>query len=161
MGSNEAIQQGSQVTLHFALHLANGEEVDSNFRSKPATFRLGDGSMLPGFEAVLLGLRQGDEKEVKLPAAEAFGEVNPKNRQRFPVDKFAHLLEDELMPAEVGSVVTFKDPAGYDLPGVVTEIGAGIVGVDFNHPLAGKEIIFTVSILSVLAPTVAAVELKL
>lgn len=155
------IQAGSTVSLHFALSLPDGEAIDSNFDGKPASFRLGDGSMLPGFEEQLLGLEPGNEREVLIPAQQAFGDVNPDNRQRFSMQKFKHLIEDELLPAGVGSVVSFTDPAGFELPGVVAEIADSYVIVDFNHPLAGKDIVFKVQIIAVLPPSVDSVELKL
>jgi FKBP-type peptidyl-prolyl cis-trans isomerase SlpA len=155
------IQAGSRVSLYFSLALTSGEIIDSNFESKPCSFRLGDGSMLPGFEAALLGLAPGAQLEQTLPASEAFGEINPQNRQRFPIAKFQHLLEDDLIPTEVGSVVSFKDPAGFDLPGVVWEITDREIGIDFNHPLAGKDIVFKASIVAVLPPATDNVEVKL
>ena len=155
------IGPGSQVSLHFSLALSNGEVIDSNFDKAPATFRLGDGSMLPGFEALLAGLGAGDEFETLLPAADAFGEINPRNQQRLPIAKFQHLLEDDLLPTEVGSVVSFKDAAGFDLPGVVTGIDSETVAIDFNHPLAGKDILFRASIVAVRPADVSAVDIKL
>ena len=62
-----SIVAGSQVT-HFSLALLGGDIIDSNFDKKPASFRLGDGQMLPGFEQVLLGLCSGEEVETTLEA---------------------------------------------------------------------------------------------
>jgi len=158
---NSPIVTGAQITLHFSLALPGGDTIDSNFDKKPVSFRLGDGQMLPGFEQVLLGLRAGEELEATLDAKEAFGERNPRNEQVFPLAKFEHLLEDDLVPTQVGSVVSFKDPGGFDLPGVVKAIGENSVSVDFNHPLAGKAILFTARIVSVLPPEEQVVEVKL
>ncbi|HAO87930.1 MAG TPA: peptidylprolyl isomerase [Gammaproteobacteria bacterium] len=155
------ITNGAQVTLHFSLALTNGDLIDSNFGKKAATFRVGDGNMLPGFEQILLGLRAQDEVDQTIPAAQAFGEPNPRNEQLFPLEKFDHLLEDDLVPTEVGSVVSFKDPGGFDLPGVVKEIGEKTIKIDFNHPLAGKDIVFKVKILSILPAEEQAIEIKL
>ena len=159
--SETPITNGAQVTLHFSLALVNGDVIDSNFDRKAATFRLGDGNMLPGFEQALLGLRADDEIEQTIPAAQAFGEPNPKNEQVFPLEKFDHLLEDDLVPTEVGSVVAFKDPGGFDLPGVVKAIGEKTIKIDFNHPLAGKDIVFKARILSILPAEEQAIEIKL
>lgn len=155
------IQQGSQVELHFSLALTSGDIVDSNFESKAAVFRIGDGNMLAGFEQTLIGRAAGDEFVQTIAAANAFGEPNPKNKQRFAIAKFKHLIEDELIPTEVGSVVAFKDPGGFDLPGVISAIDEQFVSVDFNHPLAGKDIVFKARIVSVLEPEQQAVEIKL
>jgi FKBP-type peptidyl-prolyl cis-trans isomerase SlpA len=159
--NNYVIESGSRVSLYFSLALSSGELIDSNFESEPPNFRLGDGSMLPGFEQALLGLRAGSEIETLLKPEQAFGEVNPKNQHRFPIAKFKNLLEDDLLPTEVGSVVSFKDAGGFDLPGIVTAISAQTIAVDFNHPLAGKQILFRAAIISVMAPDVDTLELKL
>lgn len=159
--SSERIQQGSGVSLYFSLSLPGGEEIDSNFERQVATFRLGDGNLLPGFEQPLLGLKAGDEITVELPPEQAFGEINPDNRQTFTREQFQHILDDEVLPAQQGSVVSFRDPAGNELPGVVEKIGAQTVTVNFNHPLAGKSIIFKARIVAVLPPSVESVEIKL
>ena len=117
--------------------------------------------MLPGFEQKLLGLCAGSELEVLIPAEQAFGEINLGNQQCLAIAKFRNLLEDELMPAEIGSVVSFKDAGGFDLPGVVFKITDESVYVDFNHPLAGREILFKAKIVSVMPADVNAVEIKL
>ncbi len=117
--------------------------------------------MLPGFEAALIGLRAGDTVDTVLQPDAAFGAVNPKNCHQFPIAKFSNLLEDELMPTRVGSVVAFKDAAGFDLPGVVSAINKDSIIIDFNHPLAGKTIVFKAAIFSVVAPDVDTVELRL
>jgi FKBP-type peptidyl-prolyl cis-trans isomerase SlpA len=116
--------------------------------------------MLPGFEQELLGLSKGDEIETALAAEQAFGAVNPANRHRFPIAKFRNLLEDDLIPTEVGAVVSFKDAGGFDLPGVIAELTESMVVVDFNHPLAGKEIVFKARINSVIDADVEAIEIK-
>ena len=71
------------------------------------------------------------------------------------------MLEDEPIPTEVGSVVSFKDAAGFDLPGVITAIAEDSISVDFNHPLASKPILFKARIMSVIPASVAAVDVKL
>ena len=158
--NNLLIECGAAITLHFSLSLTSGEVIDSNFGQDPASFRLGDGSMLPGFEALLLGLRAGECIEEHLQPEQAFGLVNPRNFHRFPIAKFEYLLEDEVIPTEVGSIVCFKDPEGFDLSGVVTDIGNELIGIDFNHPLAGKQIIFRAEIISIIPASIDAVEVK-
>lgn len=156
-----AIENNSLVSLHFSLALAGGDVIDSNFDKQAASFRFGDGSMLPGFEEKLLGLKAGDRIESVLRPEQAFGEVNPENMHRFPIAKFKNLLEDELINTEVGTVISFKDAGGFDLPGVVASISESTVVVDFNHPLAGKQILFKASIEAVIGADVDTVEIKL
>jgi FKBP-type peptidyl-prolyl cis-trans isomerase SlpA len=136
------IDTGTTVTLHFALLLEDGAVVDSNFEGKPATFSIGDGNLLPGFEETLLGLKKDDQREFVVPPEKAFGQHNEQNLQRVSMDNFDEL---ELEP---GAMFSFQNGDG-ELPGVVVEIVDGEVMVDFNHPLAGKNIIFQVKIMDV------------
>ncbi len=138
------IKENSKVTLHFSLALENGELVDSTFGNKPATFTMGDGSLLPGFEKHLLGLPAGVKQSFQIPQQDGFGAVNPQNIQAFKRSVFASGVE-----LSEGLIVSFADAAGTELPGVVKKIGENEVEVDFNHPLAGREITFTVEIIDV------------
>ena len=144
--SKASVREGSRITLHFALLLPSGEEIDTTRRGQPATFTLGDGNLLPGFETVLIGMREGDDAQITVPAAEAFGERNPSNVRVMPRDRFADFSPDQAL--EPGLMISFQAPDG-ELPGVVTEVYAETVQVDFNHPLSGNDIIFDVSILRV------------
>ncbi len=137
-----AVGPGTRVTLHFAVLLATGEEVDTTRRGRPARFEVGDGSLLPGFEAALVGMRPGDDAQIELPPARAFGERQRDNVRLMERDRFAGL---ELEP---GLVVSFNAGDG-ELPGVVRQVFERTVEVDFNHPLAGRPIVFDVSILKV------------
>jgi len=161
MSTDISIQQGCQVTLHFSVALPEGNVVDSNFDSAPASFTVGDGNMLPGFEEQLLGRRAGEEIEVVLPPEKAFGPVNQENVHRIPRNRFKQFLDDEFEALQPGTVVSFKDPAGFDLPGVIKEKFAATVVVDFNHPLAGKDILFRARIVGVIPADTSPVEIKL
>ena len=117
--------------------------MDSTRRGKPAVFVVGDGNLLPGFEAALFGLTAGDAAQLEIPAAEAFGERVEANVQRLPRSRFPN--PEEL---EEGLIVSFAAPDG-ELPGVVCQLWEETVEVDFNHPLAGRDLVFDVSILKV------------
>lgn len=136
---------GMRVTLHFAVRLADGTELDSNFGRAPASFVWGDESLLPGFEAALRGLKAGDRRSVFLTADKAFGERNDDNIQHFRRDVF-----DPDIRLAPGVVVNFRDASGAELPGVIQSLDEeDWVSVDFNHPLAGRDLTFEVEILAV------------
>ena len=143
------IQMGSRISLHFALLMSSGEEIDTTRRGKPASLTLGDGNLLPGFEEALLGLSAGDDAQLVIPAEQAFGERVEANVRLLAKTLFAELNGEE--PLEPGLVVSFQAPDG-ELPGVVKAVYDDTVQVDFNHPLSGSDITFDVSILSVAAP---------
>ena len=141
------IDTGVKVTLHFSLGLEDGQIIDSNFQTQPATFTLGDGNLLPGFESKLIGLKVGDKKEFVIAPAEAFGQHNPENVQLIARN---HFDQEDIQP---GAVFSFQNGDG-EMPGVVTAIEADQVIVDFNHPLSGRNIVFKVDIVDLSADTV-------
>lgn len=139
-----AITRDSRITLHFALKLVGGGTVDSNFGDAAATFTFGDGSLLPTFERRLVGLRKGDRRQFVMPPEDAFGQHNPNNVQQFKRSAFAADME-----LQEGAVISFADASKAELPGVVKQVGADEVTVDFNHPLAGQSLIFEVEIVDI------------
>lgn len=136
------IVPGSRVTLHFSLLLPGGQEVDTTRNGDPATFQMGDGNLLPGFEEALLGMRTGDAAQIELAPEQAFGEHNPANVRLMERRRF------DDMELEEGLVVSFSATDG-ELPGIVLAVYDDTVKVDFNHPLSGKPIIFDVAIVDV------------
>lgn len=147
------IGSGSTVDLHFSVTIENGQEIDNTRqREQPVRLVIGDGNLLPGFEHALFGLRAGDRRTVHLPASEAFGEWNSENVQQFDTVKF------EEKP-QIGQIMEFEDKAKASLFGVVSAVNDSQVTVDFNHPLAGKNIAFEVEIFKVLPPGQQTVQL--
>lgn len=134
-----------QVTLHFALKLEGGEVVDSTFDKQPATFKVGDGNLLPGFEQAMYGLKAGDKRSLSIIPEQGFGQGNPQNIQVMPRSQFQDMELSE------GLLVIFNDAANAELPGVVKTFDDSQVTIDFNHPLAGKTLSFDVEIIEVKA----------
>ena len=138
---------GSKVTLHFALRLADGTVADSSFDNEPVSFVVGDGALDKGLELALIGLGAGDRQTLTLMPGQAFGEREDAAlqwvaRDQFPPD----------MALQEGQIIGFTGRAGEDVAGAVIEIQQQRVRMDFNHPLAGREIEFEVEILSVENP---------
>jgi len=142
--STPLIAPGTEVTLHFTIELEDGSVVDSTRERAPATFRVGDGNLLPGFEKALFGFGAGERQRLRILPEQGFGMPNPSNVQRLPRASFNG------MALEPGVVVSFADPSQANLPGVIRQVGDERVEVDFNHPLAGHTLYFEVEILSVL-----------
>ncbi|WP_151778256.1 FKBP-type peptidyl-prolyl cis-trans isomerase [Acinetobacter brisouii] len=137
------VSEGSKVDLHFSVTIENGVEIDNTrSREEPVSLVIGDGNLLPGFEKALFGLRAGDRRTVHLPPEDAFGPWNPENVQRFDTVKFEQ-------PPVIGHMIEFEDKAKTSLFGVVKSVNEDITEIDFNHPLAGKNITFEVEIFKV------------
>lgn len=142
--SDISIGTNSKVTLHFSLKLDDGSVIDSTFDREPATFVIGDGSLLEGFEKKIHGMTKGQQGSYTVLPEEGFGQPNPSNVQRFARTDFSA----DLVLAE-GLVISFADASQSELPGVIKSIEGDTVTVDFNHPLAGKDIQFDVDIIDV------------
>jgi len=140
--SEQAVGPGKEIKLNFAIKLQDGQVVDSNFDREPATFMFGDGNIPEGFEQAMLGLKPGDHVELTIAPERGFGQHNPSNIQVMPRSDFKD------MALEPGLVISFQEPGG-EIPGVITEFNDERVMVDFNHPLAGKTLMFEVSIIAV------------
>ncbi|BCE03063.1 FKBP-type peptidyl-prolyl cis-trans isomerase [Marinicellulosiphila megalodicopiae] len=138
------INEASEVSLNFELQLQDGQIIDSNFDKAPATFKMGDGSLMSGFEEALIGLKAGDESSTVIPSEKAFGMPNPQNIQNMKREDFAKDIE-----LEKGLIISFADANNSELPGVIKSWDEKWVEVDFNHPLAGKEIVFKVKVAEV------------
>lgn len=137
------IGAGCQVDLHFSVALENGIELDNTrARAEPVSLVIGDGNLLPGFENALIGLRAGDRRTVHLPPEDAFGAWNPDNVQTFDTVKFAERPQLEQM-------IEFEDKSKATLAGVVKSVNDDMTEVDFNHPLAGRNVVFEVEIVRV------------
>ena len=150
---SEMIGPGKKVALHFSISLADGQLIDSTReRPEPAEFTVGDGSLLPGFEQAIFGLRAGDRRSVFIDAKRGFGDWNPDNQQVFTRVQFSG------MELQEGMIISFADKSG-ELPGVVKAFDDDTVTVDFNHPLAGRDLTFEVDIIRVMDADASPVSL--
>ncbi len=144
MSAATEILPGSRVTLHLSIRLEDGTEALSTFGEAPVTLQMGDGTLQPGLELAIYGLKAGDTQTLSLLPEQAYGLRDPAMIQHMPLTDF-----DGAFTPEKGQIVAFALPDGEEAPGMVRGVEDGQVEVDFNHPLAGHEISFTVEILSV------------
>lgn len=133
------IEEGKQVSFNYTLS-SGGEEIESNKGQEPLTYIQGGGQILPALEEGLVGLAVGDTKEVELSAANAYGETDPGALQEVPADQ---------VPESARQVGAMLQAEGFPGPIRVTEVREDVVVLDFNHPLAGKDLVFSVEILAI------------
>jgi FKBP-type peptidyl-prolyl cis-trans isomerase SlpA len=133
------VGEGTRVVLNFSLSLEDGAEVDSNFGADPVEIVIGDGNLLPGFERELFGMSAGQRQIFSILPENAFGQINNNNVQLVPRKQF-----DDDTELEIGLLYSFADASGGELPGMVISFDETEVEVDFNHPLAGRTILFDV-----------------
>jgi len=146
------IAPDSHVTLHYRLAALVGgaeREVISTLGGHPATLQLGGGHLAGGLEARLLGLAEGDEACFEIGPAEAFGERSPQLVQALSRAAF-DANTDPGSDYAPGDLVEFRRPDGGRVAGVLKESDGRRVVVDFNHPLAGVPLRFSVRVIGVL-----------
>jgi FKBP-type peptidyl-prolyl cis-trans isomerase 2 len=136
-----SIADGSHVSLHFSLKLKGDEEVlQTNQDREPLTYVHGDGSLLPALEEALLGKKQDDRVELMLDADQAYGPINAELFREVPADQ---------IPEEARAVGALLSAPDYEGPIRVSEVRDEVVVLDFNHPLAGEDLQFDITIISV------------
>ena len=136
-----SIAEGSTVALRFTLTLLGTDElIQSNAEQPPLTYVQGEGSLLPALEEALLGRKVQDEFEVELEAERAYGPVN---------DELFREVPSEQVPDEAREEGSLLSAPGYDGPIRVSEVRDDVVVLDFNHPLAGEDLKFSITVLSV------------
>jgi FKBP-type peptidyl-prolyl cis-trans isomerase SlpA len=146
------IGPGSHVTLHYRLAVIADDkerEIVSTLALKPATLQLGAGQLAPALEERLLGLAEGERRSFDLAADEAYGRRHPdlvQTLSRAAFDENAD-SESEYVP---GDLVELRAAEGGRISGVLKSLGDTQVVVDFNHPLAGVPLRFSVQVIGVL-----------
>ena len=121
--------------------------VDSNKGAEPLEFIMGKGQIIPGLEKALVGMNEGESGDIMVPASEAYGDINPEAMQVLPKDQFegVDLIE--------GMTLYGQGDDGQTVQVTVKSFDDKEVNVDFNHPLAGKDLMFSVTVLSARAAT--------
>ena len=135
------ISQHKVVSIHYKVADASSEEViDTSEGGEPMAYLHGAQNIIPGLERALEGKTVGDEIEVTVEAADAYGEYSEDRVQQVPMEAF-----EEMEKVEPGMMVTAQTESG-QVNLLVTEVDETTVTVDANHPLAGKSLKFEVSI---------------
>lgn len=143
------VMPSSYLTLHYRLASKNGVEIISTFNDNPATLQLGTGQLAPALEQQLIGLAEGAHHIFELSPEQAYGLRNPdliQSVSRATLRENSALNEDYV----VGDLVEFAAPSGGRFAGVLRSIDEHAGLFDFNHPLAGQEVVFEVSIIGIL-----------
>jgi FKBP-type peptidyl-prolyl cis-trans isomerase SlyD len=138
------VEVGALVEVAYTLRAGGpeGEELETCTEEAPFVFRVGAEEALESFEQGLMGKREGEPFEMQIACEDAYGDETDDAVVALPKSTFMvdGELDDEVM--QVGEVVPMEDEEGNELVGVVVEVEADVVYVDFNHPLAGLDLYF-------------------
>jgi FKBP-type peptidyl-prolyl cis-trans isomerase SlyD len=148
-----SIKDNSAVSFHYSLTDDEGQQLDSSAGKEPLAYLHGAGNIIPGLENALTGKAVGDSMTVAVSAAEGYGEVQQELIQDVPRTSFQGVEQ-----IEVGMQFEAQTGQGGTVPVTVTAVTDETVTVDGNHPLAGKNLNFDVSIEAVRDATAEELE---
>lgn len=137
------IAKNSVVTIDYTLTDDDGHVLDSSEGDDPLSYLHGVGGLIPGLERELDGREAADQFEVAVAPEDGYGERDEALRQDVPRDQFEG-MED----LELGMQFRVDSDTG---PMVITivEIDGDIISIDGNHPLAGVNLNFAVTVREV------------
>ena len=140
-----AIKQGDKIKVEYTGTLDDGSVFDASEKhGQPLEFEVGAKQVIKGFDEAVVGMEKGQEKEVTIPPAEAYGEPNEKLVQEVPLDK----LPKE-QPLKPGMMLMVTLPNGQKIPAKIKEVTKDMAKLDMNHPLAGKTLHFKIKVVEV------------
>ncbi|RUM66391.1 MAG: peptidylprolyl isomerase [Sulfurospirillum sp.] len=139
-----AIDKNQVVSIEYDLTEKGGSDIlDSNKGHQPLDFITGKNQIIPGLEEKLMEMSKGEEKSIDVAAADAYGTVNPEAVETLPREQFAGLDLQE------GMQLYGQGENGETVMVTVKSFDDNTVTIDYNHPLAGKDLTFNVKVLDV------------
>jgi len=140
----ETIKEGDKVSILFEAKLESGETILKTEDEKALSLIVGSGEIPIPIEKALIDMKIGDSKTITLEPSEAFGPRIDELIIELPKDGFG-----DNSCLDIGSVVVLNSPQGKKFRGTILKVEEEKVTVDFNHPLAGRTLIFSVTIVSI------------
>jgi len=139
-----AIKKGDKIKVEYTGTLDDGKVFDSSEGKPPLEFEVGARKIIKGFDEAVIGMKKGEEKEIKLEPKDAYGDLNPTLVKKVPRDKIPK--EPEPKP---GMILALGTPDGQQIPARITEVSDTDVTIDLNHPLAGKTLTFKIKVVDI------------
>ena len=139
-----SLKKGQNVTVHYVGTLDDGTEFDnSRTRGEPLKFELGSEKIMPAFQDAILSMSVGEKRTVQIDSNNAYGPVHPDGFRVVPIDKFNS--PDELV---IGAIVQGQSENGQRFAAKIEEIHTDAVKLNFNHPMAGKNLTFEIEVIN-------------
>ncbi len=151
--TEQTIQNGHFVQLHYTGSFPDGEVFDSSEGKEPLEVLAGKGMLIKGFDDALLKMSVGEEKEIDITSDQGYGERREELVREIKKDEI-----DASITPEVGMMLGIRAPTGQVFPATVVEVEEETIKLDANHPLAGKDLHFKIKILDAREPTDADME---
>jgi peptidylprolyl isomerase len=140
----KTVEKGHFVKLHYTGTFGDGEVFDTSQGCKPFEVQVGAGQVIAGFDSALLGMAPNEKKTFTVKAADAFGERDDTLKQEFSRADMPTGFDPQ-----VGEILMLENSQCGEIPGTVEQVEADKIVVDLNHPLAGKDLTFSIEVLEI------------
>ncbi len=138
------VKNGDVINIHYTGSLSDGSVFDSSEGREPLKFKVGEGSVISGFDKGVLDMEINEEKTINIPHLEAYGPYNSEMIIDMPIEQ----VPADMNPT-VGMEVHLTDAEGNVMPVIVTDLNDKTIKLDANHPLAGKDLTFKLQLVSI------------
>lgn len=138
-------KDGDKVRVHYSRFLDEDDVVDSSYGEEPLEFTLGQGMVIQGIESAVIGMKEGDTKEVLIATEDAFG----PRKEELIIDVEKSQIPTDI-DIEIGKVLQIRSDEGNVYNVAVLDIDDNNVKLDGNHPLAGEELKFKLELIEIL-----------
>jgi len=143
MSEELKVKDGLVVSMEYTLKV-DGEVTDTSEGREPLAYLQGSGNIIPGLEREIVGMVVGESREVVVAAADAYGEEDDKAFMDVPRGEFP-----EDIPAKIGTEIQVQNQAGQPMYARIDQVDEQSLRLNFNHPLAGKELHFSVKVVEI------------
>jgi FKBP-type peptidyl-prolyl cis-trans isomerase 2 len=140
----QQVKNGDKVKVHYHGRFTDGTTFDSSEGREPLEFTVGEGNVIKGFDDGVMGMSIGDKKTVSIQAGDAYGDKSEDMLVEFPKEQFP----PDMNP-EVGMQLNMTNGNGQVILVTIVEVKEDTVILDANHPLAGKDLIFDIELVSI------------
>lgn len=139
------VKKGDKIRVDYTGTFDDGTVFDSSGKAgKPLEFVMGGGMLIKGFDEAVVGMKEGEEKEIKLKPEEAYGMPNPQLVQKIPRSQLPQDKEPK-----AGMILMVGLPTGQQMPATIKAADDKEVTLDMNHPLAGKTLNFKIKLVEI------------
>ena len=141
----QAYPDGSQILIHFQGKLVDGEVFESTLENEPMAVCLGNHEILEKLETTIRSMARGETRTIRMTPEEGYGDYRE--------DRIITISQESMPPVgtiKPGQELILRTPEGEQLPGIILSMNNDIITIDANHPLAGEELEFTITLIDVI-----------
>jgi len=140
----EQAKNGDIVKVHYTGKFDDDIIFDTSEGREPLQFKIGENTVIPGFEQAVVGMNPGDVKTVKLASEEAYGPHRDELVMDVPREKVPPAVNPKM-----GDILQVQLSNGQMSYALVTEVNEETLVLDANHPLAGRDLVFDIQLLEI------------